>query len=101
MHTHYTTSHHSLHRFFSDLVDYCCFGQVAVIQAEVSVKQKDCENDLAKAEPSLTAATAALHTLNKVLHFINQNPSNCMCSKDYKSNFINAFFPFLFLGESY
>uniref|UniRef100_UPI0037E727D7 dynein axonemal heavy chain 11 n=1 Tax=Semicossyphus pulcher TaxID=241346 RepID=UPI0037E727D7 len=40
--------------------------KVAVIQAEVSVKQKDCENDLAKAEPSLTAATAALHTLNKV-----------------------------------
>ncbi|XP_051263753.1 dynein axonemal heavy chain 11 isoform X2 [Dicentrarchus labrax] len=40
--------------------------KVAVIQAEVSLKQKDCENDLAKAEPSLTAATAALHTLNKV-----------------------------------
>ncbi|XP_070822029.1 dynein axonemal heavy chain 11 [Chaetodon trifascialis] len=40
--------------------------KVAVIQAEVSVKQKDCENDLAKAEPSLAAATAALHTLNKV-----------------------------------
>ncbi|XP_074510014.1 dynein axonemal heavy chain 11 [Sebastes fasciatus] len=40
--------------------------KVAVIQAEVLVKQKDCENDLAKAEPSLTAATAALDTLNKV-----------------------------------
>nr|XP_020468391.1 dynein heavy chain 11, axonemal-like isoform X3 [Monopterus albus] len=40
--------------------------KVAVIQAEVSVKQKDCENDLAKAEPSLTAATAALDTLNKM-----------------------------------
>ncbi|XP_028280327.1 dynein heavy chain 11, axonemal isoform X1 [Parambassis ranga] len=40
--------------------------KVAVIQAEISVKQKDCENDLAKAEPSLTAATAALDTLNKV-----------------------------------
>uniref|UniRef100_A0A672GEB4 Dynein axonemal heavy chain 11 n=1 Tax=Salarias fasciatus TaxID=181472 RepID=A0A672GEB4_SALFA len=40
--------------------------KVAVIQAEVAVKQKDCENDLAKAEPSLTAATAALDTLNKV-----------------------------------
>ncbi|TKS81941.1 Dynein heavy chain 17, axonemal [Collichthys lucidus] len=40
--------------------------KVAVIQAEVSIKQKECENDLAKAEPSLTAATAALHTLNKV-----------------------------------
>ncbi|XP_042345657.1 dynein axonemal heavy chain 11 [Plectropomus leopardus] len=40
--------------------------KVAVIQAEVLVKQRDCENDLAKAEPSLTAATAALDTLNKV-----------------------------------
>uniref|UniRef100_A0A8D3CJW0 Dynein axonemal heavy chain 11 n=1 Tax=Scophthalmus maximus TaxID=52904 RepID=A0A8D3CJW0_SCOMX len=40
--------------------------KVSVIQAEVSVKQKDCENDLAKAEPSLAAATAALDTLNKM-----------------------------------
>ncbi|KAM3873375.1 dynein axonemal heavy chain 11 [Diretmus argenteus] len=40
--------------------------KVAVIQAEVSVKKKDCEKDLAKAEPSLAAATAALDTLNKV-----------------------------------
>lgn len=41
-------------------------AQVAVIQAQVAAKQKDCENDLAKAEPSLAAATAALNTLNKV-----------------------------------
>ncbi|XP_067457869.1 dynein axonemal heavy chain 11 isoform X1 [Thunnus thynnus] len=40
--------------------------KVTVIQAEVSVKQKDCEKDLEKAEPSLSAATAALDTLNKV-----------------------------------
>ncbi|KAM6995333.1 dynein axonemal heavy chain 11 [Tautogolabrus adspersus] len=40
--------------------------KVAVIQAEVSIKQRDCENDLTKAEPSLTAATEALNTLNKV-----------------------------------
>ncbi|XP_028983813.1 dynein axonemal heavy chain 11 isoform X2 [Betta splendens] len=40
--------------------------KVAIIQAQVSVKQKECENDLAKAEPSLTAATAALDTLNKI-----------------------------------
>ncbi|KAG7460463.1 dynein heavy chain 11, axonemal-like isoform X1, partial [Solea senegalensis] len=40
--------------------------KVVLIQAEVSVKQKDCENDLAKAEPSLTAATTALDTLNKM-----------------------------------
>nr|XP_040021026.1 dynein heavy chain 11, axonemal isoform X2 [Gasterosteus aculeatus aculeatus] len=40
--------------------------KVAVIQAEVLVKQRDCEKDLDKAEPSLTAATAALDTLNKL-----------------------------------
>ncbi|XP_047455882.1 dynein axonemal heavy chain 11 [Mugil cephalus] len=40
--------------------------KVAIIQTEIAVKQKDCESDLAKAEPSLTAATAALDTLNKV-----------------------------------
>ncbi|KAJ8415860.1 hypothetical protein AAFF_G00404170 [Aldrovandia affinis] len=40
--------------------------KVAAIQAEVSLKQKDCETDLAKAEPALEAATAALDTLNKV-----------------------------------
>lgn len=42
------------------------FAQVAVMQAEIAVKRKDCENDLAKAEPSLTAAVEALNTLNKV-----------------------------------
>uniref|UniRef100_A0A8C5QHE5 Dynein axonemal heavy chain 11 n=1 Tax=Leptobrachium leishanense TaxID=445787 RepID=A0A8C5QHE5_9ANUR len=40
--------------------------KVASIQEEVSIKQKDCENDLTKAEPALVAATAALNTLNKV-----------------------------------
>uniref|UniRef100_A0A3B5KQQ0 Dynein, axonemal, heavy chain 11 n=1 Tax=Xiphophorus couchianus TaxID=32473 RepID=A0A3B5KQQ0_9TELE len=40
--------------------------KVAVMQAEIAVKRKDCENDLAKAEPSLTAAVEALNTLNKV-----------------------------------
>ncbi|KAM9852522.1 dynein axonemal heavy chain 11 [Aulostomus maculatus] len=40
--------------------------KVTIIQGEVLAKQKDCEKDLAKAEPSLTAATAALDTLNKV-----------------------------------
>ncbi|XP_030605544.1 dynein heavy chain 11, axonemal [Archocentrus centrarchus] len=40
--------------------------KVAVIQAEIAVKQKECENDLSKAEPLLAAATAALNTLNKV-----------------------------------
>lgn len=32
----------------------------------MSRKQKECEDDLVKAEPALVAATAALNTLNKV-----------------------------------
>ncbi|XP_054847065.1 dynein axonemal heavy chain 11 [Eublepharis macularius] len=39
--------------------------KVATIQEEVSCKQKECEDDLMKAEPALVAATAALNTLNK------------------------------------
>ncbi|XP_022380343.1 dynein heavy chain 9, axonemal [Enhydra lutris kenyoni] len=39
--------------------------RVALIMLEVKQKQKDCEEDLAKAEPALTAAQAALNTLNK------------------------------------
>uniref|UniRef100_A0A669PYI5 Dynein axonemal heavy chain 9 n=1 Tax=Phasianus colchicus TaxID=9054 RepID=A0A669PYI5_PHACC len=39
--------------------------KVALITQEVQQKQKDCEEDLAKAEPALTAAQAALNTLNK------------------------------------
>ena len=37
-----------------------------VIAEEVARKQKDCEQDLAKAEPALIAANKALDTLNKV-----------------------------------
>lgn len=40
--------------------------KVALITQEVEQKQKDCEEDLAKAEPALEAAQAALNTLNKV-----------------------------------
>ena len=40
--------------------------KVAKINQEVSKKQQDCERDLAKAEPALQAAAAALNTLNKV-----------------------------------
>lgn len=39
--------------------------RVAVIAEEVSKKQKDCEEDLIKAEPALVAAQEALNTLNK------------------------------------
>lgn len=40
--------------------------RVALIMLEVERKRKDCEEDLAKAEPALTAAQEALNTLNKV-----------------------------------
>ena len=39
--------------------------KVAKINEEVSKKQKDCETDLARAEPALQAAAEALNTLNK------------------------------------
>ena len=39
--------------------------KVAKINTDVSKKQRDCETDLAKAEPALKAAEAALNTLNK------------------------------------
>ena len=41
-------------------------NKVAKINEEVSKKQRDCEHDLAKAEPALKAASEALNTLNKV-----------------------------------
>lgn len=40
--------------------------KVAIIADEVTRKQRDCEEDLAKAEPALIAAQEALNTLNKV-----------------------------------
>ncbi|KAG7506656.1 dynein heavy chain 9, axonemal [Solea senegalensis] len=39
--------------------------KVAAIAVTVSAKQRDCEEDLAKAEPALLAAQDALNTLNK------------------------------------
>ncbi|XP_077101765.1 dynein axonemal heavy chain 9 [Siphateles boraxobius] len=39
--------------------------KVAIIAEEVMRKQRDCEEDLAKAEPALIAAQEALNTLNK------------------------------------
>lgn len=40
--------------------------KVAAIAVVVRGKQRDCEEDLAKAEPALLAAQDALNTLNKV-----------------------------------
>ncbi|PVD38438.1 hypothetical protein C0Q70_01053 [Pomacea canaliculata] len=42
--------------------------KVSVITKEVQIKQEDCARDLAKAEPALAAAEAALNTLNKQSH---------------------------------
>lgn len=39
--------------------------KVGIIAEEVAQKQKDCEEDLLKAEPALVAAQEALNTLNK------------------------------------
>lgn len=39
--------------------------KVAKITTDVTKKQRDCERDLAKAEPALKAAVEALNTLNK------------------------------------
>ena len=40
--------------------------RVAIIAIEVAQKQRDCEDDLTRAEPALAAAQMALNTLNKV-----------------------------------
>ena len=47
---------------------------MAVIEKEVAKRRKECEEDLAKAEPSLIAAKEALNTLNKVIKYINKLP---------------------------
>lgn len=39
--------------------------KVAVIAADVAERQKQCEEELIKAEPALVAATEALNTLNR------------------------------------
>lgn len=44
--------------------------KVQVIKDDVSKKASDCERDLAKAEPALLAAQAALDTLNKVDYIV-------------------------------
>ena len=41
-------------------------AKVADFAVVVTGKQRDCERDLAKAEPALLAAQQALNTLNKV-----------------------------------
>ena len=45
--------------------------KVSKINEEVTIKQRDCERDLLKAEPALEAAKEALNTLNKVGYCIS------------------------------
>lgn len=54
--------------------------KVALINQEVKQKQKDCEEDLVKAEPALAAAQAALNTLNKVWERLQRNSSVLHCT---------------------
>lgn len=52
------------------LMDLSVF-QVAAIQTKVTKQQRETEEDLAKAEPALQAANAALNTLNRVITYIH------------------------------
>lgn len=54
--------------------------KVAAIAVVVSAKQRDCEEDLAKAEPALLAAQDALNTLNKVSYFNILHCTSLICS---------------------
>lgn len=54
--------------------------KVAAIAVVVSGKQRDCEEDLAKAEPALLAAQDALNTLNKVSRSLTSACVLLICS---------------------
>lgn len=54
--------------------------KVAAIAVVVSGKQRDCEEDLAKAEPALLAAQDALDTLNKVSRSLTSACVLLICS---------------------
>lgn len=55
-------------------------AKVAAIAVVVSGKQRDCEEDLAKAEPALLAAQDALNTLNKVSYSLISRRVLLICS---------------------
>lgn len=46
-------------------------AKVAEIKETVTERQKRCDDDLAKAEPAVRQAEAALDTLNKVMQLPN------------------------------
>lgn len=68
MHSH-TCTHYNCIRLFTWVISLAADEEeckVGLIAEEVTKKQKDCEEDLRKAEPALAAAQEALNTLNKV-----------------------------------
>lgn len=72
--------------------------KVAAIAVMVSSKQRDCEEDLAKAEPALLAAQDALNTLNKVSQTLLSVLLTCPISVSIKMSFPFESIIFLFLG---
>ena len=67
--------------------------KVAAIAVVVSGKQRDCEEDLAKAEPALLAAQDALNTLNKVSY--SHIPAPC---PSYSSLIVSLLRAFVFFS---
>ena len=57
--------------------------KVDQINIDVKAKQKDCEQDLKKAEPSLIAAQEALNTLNKVASLITADETLSFAGKPH------------------
>lgn len=57
--------------------------KVTKIEIEVTKKQRDCESDLAKAEPALLAAQEALNTLNKVLKILESTMFDSLILNSY------------------
>lgn len=70
--------------------------KVAAIAVVVSGKQRDCQEDLVKAEPALLAAQEALNTLNKVCFLINAllSHSDLFCHTNIFLFFSSLFFYF-------
>lgn len=71
--------------------------KVAAIAVVVSGKQRDCEEDLAKAEPALLAAQDALNILNKVSysHTARNIVLICSIAPSFSPRFKNGFRSFL------
>lgn len=74
-------------------------SKVAAIAVVVSGKQRDCEEDLAKAEPALLAAQDALNTLNKVSCTLNALLGHINLFRHASISSSIFIFPFFFLDS--